>query len=1005
MGLGTGRLSCLHSLSLLLHSVIGNATLMSFDLSTILLLGVAYLMLLFGIAIATDKGWIPQRITRHPLVYVLALGVFASVWSYYAATGNAYRDGFGYLAPFVGISLAFLFSPLMLRPLLELTKNYQLSSLADLLAFRYRSPAAGTVTTIVMLIGVTPLLALQIQAVANSISILAPDTSQTALAFGFCVAITFFAISFGTGRGAGREKHDGLVMAIAFESLIKLIAMLVLGGFAVYRGFGGFEEMNTWLQSQPELLQSVKQAASPGSLHITAILFFTAAVASPHMFYIIFNENHDPKALTLASWALPLYFLLLSLPVFPILWASLKIGSSTPMEYFPVSLGVENGSHVVSLIGFLGGLSAASGLIIVITLALSNMCLNHLILPIYQPTARSDIYRWLLWKRRALIATLIWIGFLFYYLPTDKLTIRAIGNVSYIASLQFLPSILALLYWPQGNKKGFLAGLMTGMTVWFLFLMLPVATNLDFLVIGSLNSRELIALSLICNIALFITVSLWTRTSAEEKASADICALGTIRHRNRTGPLPKTPDEFIAKLTKPLGARTATREVMQALRDLNINKQEKRPRAMRLLRGRLEANLSGLLGPTIAHDLIDRFLPLANETESTSTDVDVIENRIEAYRSNLSGMAADLDNLRRYHRQVLLELPLGVCSLGEQNQIVMWNTAMEKMTGTVSQDVLGSLITDIEDPWASLINDFREANTAHAHKLVVKVANHKRFISLHKAIIEKSATHKIKQDGVVILLEDLTETELLEEELTHSERLASIGRLAAGVAHEIGNPITGIACLAQNIRDETENDELRSMAKQIIEQTDRTSRIVQSLVNFSHSGSNKADHSSEIVNVEECIREAIALISLDKNRKEIEYILNCKAGLQILGDSQRLLQIIINLLNNAHDASAPGSTISVSTKLLTGSVQIIVSDQGSGISDAIRDRIFDPFFTTKEPGEGTGLGLSLVYSIVENLAGHIDIISGSGTDQNRGTRVILTFPCYDGSASAIGNLS
>ena len=119
----------------------------------------------------------------------------------------------------------------------------------------------------------------------------------------------------------------------------------------------------------------------------------------------------------------------------------------------------------------------------------------------------------------------------------------------------------------------------------------------------------------------------------------------------------------------------------------------------------------------------------------------------------------------------------------------------------------------------------------------INVQGNKRYISLHKAVIEKSASRRIRQDGVIVLLEDLTETELLEEELAHSERLASIGRLAAGVAHEIGNPITGIACLAQNIRDETQNDELRTMARQIIEQTDRTSRIVQSLVNFAHSGS------------------------------------------------------------------------------------------------------------------------------------------------------------------------
>ncbi|MEK7259915.1 MAG: ATP-binding protein [Pseudomonadota bacterium] len=975
---------------------------MTFDLSTLFILGICYLMLLFGIALATDKGWIPQRITRHPIVYVLSLGVFASVWSYYAVTGNAFRDGFGYLAPFIGISLAFLFSPVMLRPILDITKSYQLSSLADLLAFRYRSPLAGTLTTIVMLIGVTPLLSLQIQAVASSVAILAPEASQTTLAATFCLLITLFAIFFGTGRGAGREKHEGLVMAIAFESVVKLLAMLTVGGFAVYQGFGGFTELDQWLQGQPELLSSIKDTSTAGSFHVTVILFFTAAIASPHMFYMIFNENNDPKALTMASWALPLYFLLLSLPVMPILWAGLKAGSTAPLDFYPVTIGADYSSPLITMIGFLGGLSAASGLIIVITLALSNMCLNHLILPVYQPTARNDIYRWLLWKRRILIAALIWIGFLFYYIPDDKLSVRTIGNVAFIASLQFLPSIVALLYWPRGNKNGYMAGLLTGVSIWLLFLMLPVVTGVDLLESTNLSSREIIAISLVCNILIFVMTSLWTHTSAEERASADICALDTIRRRNRTGLVARSPDEFIAKLTKPLGERTATREVLQALRDLKIDQQEKSPHAMRLLRGRLEANLSGLLGPSIAHDLIDRFLPYTIESETGSTDVDVIESRIEAYRSNLSGMAEDLDNLRRYHRQVLLELPLGVCSLGEQNQIVMWNHTMEKMTGTSGQSVLGAQLSDIGEPWASLIHDFTVGDAAHAHKRVVQVKNSRRFISLHKAIIEKSATHKIKQDGVVILLEDLTETELLEEELTHSERLASIGRLAAGVAHEIGNPITGIACLAQNIRDETDNDELRGMARQIIEQTDRTSRIVQSLVNFAHSGANKPDHNSEVVTVEECAREAITLISLDKKRKDINYVVNCRQGLQILGDSQRLLQVMINLINNAHDASPAGSTITISSKLVSGSVQISVTDEGTGIPEEVRDRIFEPFFTTKEPGEGTGLGLSLVYSIVENLDGHIDIINASLRRENPGTRVILTFPCYDGSASAGG---
>lgn len=969
---------------------------MTFELSTLFAIGIGYLAMLFGVAYVTEKGWIPEKIVRHPVVYVLSLGVFASVWSYFAATGNAFRDGFGYLAPFIGISMAFLLSPIFLRPILNLTKTYQLSSLADLLAFRYRSPWAGTLTTLVMMMGVMPLLSLQIQAVANTVGLLAPEASQTTLAISFCILITLFAIFFGTGKGSGRERHEGLVMTIAFESLVKLLALLAVGIFAIYSGFGGFDAMDQWLQQQPELLRRLKEPAPPGTFQVMVLVFFSAAVATPQMFYMTFHEHNHPRALTVASWGLPLYFLLLSLPVLPILWAGLKSGSLSPMEYYPVTLGMEYQSELFTLIGFVGGLSAASGLIIVITLALSTMCLNHLILPVWQPTARQDIYRWLLWKRRVLITALIWGGFLFYYIPSDNQSVRAVSNIGLIGSLQFLPAIIALLYWPRGNKKGFMAGLAAGTAIWLIFLVLPVISGTNYFTLGTMATREIVAFSLVSNIVLFMLVSLLTRSSKEERISADICSVDNLRRQRRAGLQAASPEEFISQLTKPLGERTATREVMQALRDLKLERQDTRPQSLRLLRSRLEANLSGLLGPAIAHDLIDRFLPYSSSVGSDTTDVTTIESRIEAYRSNLSGMAADLDNLRRYHRQILMELPLGVCSLGPDDQIVMWNHAMETLTGTSTEEAVGLHISEIEEPWYSLINDFRSADSAHQHKQTVTVYGSKRYISLHKAVIEKSASQRIRQDGVIVLLEDLTETELLEEELAHSERLASIGRLAAGVAHEIGNPITGIACLAQNIRDETQNDELRTMARQIIEQTDRTSRIVQSLVNFAHSGShNKTDRRKEIVSIGDCIDEAITLISLNKKGKEIRFDVNCGADARILGDSQQLLQILVNLINNARDASPANSTIHIVCERIAASVQISVSDEGSGIPDEIRDRVFEPFFTTKEPGDGTGLGLALVYSLVENLDGHIDIMKATERQDNPGTRVILSFPCYD----------
>lgn len=971
---------------------------MNYELTTLLLLGGGYLVLLFAVAFCTDKGWVPAKLVNHPIVYVLSLGVFASIWAYYTSIGNALREGYGYLAHSMGISLAFLFSPLLLKPILELTRTHQLSSLADLIAFRYRSPWAGTITTIVILIGVTPLIALQIRAVADTANILASSTTRGSIAFGFCVLITLFAILFGTSNRAGRTRHDGLMMAIAFESLVKLIAFLAVGAFAIFGVFGGFGGLTYWLSTQPALVQTLKETDYLSSFHIMALLFFSASVAMPHMFYVTFNETRRSHSLSTASWGLPLYFLLISLPVLPILWAGLKTGTGLQVEYFPVIIGAAYDTPIFSLIGYFGGLSAASALIIVITLALSNMCLNHIILPIYQPTAKDDIYRWLLWHRRVLITAIIWAGFLFHYLPDNRISIQTIGIVAFSASLQFLPGIVSILYWPSGNKKGFLAGLSISFSLWFLFIMLPLFYDFSGTPLTTSPDywQQVLAVSLILNSIFFVLVSLVTKSTDEEKSSADLCALDTIQRRKRSGLVAKSPADFISGLSKPLGKKTATREVNQALGDLNLKMEDRRPYSMRRLRGKLEANLSGLLGPSFARELIDRHLPYSVISEHGSSDLNVIENRIEAYRSNLSGMAADLDNLRRYHRQILLDLPLGVCSLSYENEVIMWNHSLEEFTDISASDVVGSQLLDLPEPWLSLISTFSIENADHSFKAKFQLADQERTVNLHKSLIGESGKQDNVNDGIIILIEDITETEILEAGLTHSERLASIGRLAAGVAHEIGNPITGIACLAQTIRDEYEGNELNVLANKIIEQTDRTSNILQSLVNFAHAGSSSKSDKKEIVPIEACIQEAKMLISLDKKNKEIEYKISCSPDAIILGDFQRILQVLVNLINNARDASKPRSVITLDATTNEEHVLIVVTDQGAGISKSIKDRIFDPFFTTKEAGEGTGLGLSLVFSIIEDMDGDIDIISPVNKEEETGTQVIIRFPQLNG---------
>jgi signal transduction histidine kinase len=262
------------------------------------------------------------------------------------------------------------------------------------------------------------------------------------------------------------------------------------------------------------------------------------------------------------------------------------------------------------------------------------------------------------------------------------------------------------------------------------------------------------------------------------------------------------------------------------------------------------------------------------------------------------------------------------------------------------------------------------------------------WYSLHKAQVLDPGTGvtSMARTGMVMLLEDLTDLETLEAELAHSDRLASIGRLAAGVAHEIGNPVTGIASLAQILREESSDRLVRETSGQILTQTGRITHIVRSLMSFSRSGAIGTDQSRFAL--APVIDEALGLVRLAQQDKGVECIGTCDPDLALVGDRQRLSQMLVNLCTNACDASKPGDRVEVLAFARHGEVQIEVLDQGHGIPAEVQPLVFEPFYTSKPTGEGTGLGLAMVYKIVEEHQGSIEIDSVP----REGTRMVVRLP-------------
>jgi PAS domain S-box-containing protein len=977
----------------------------------VLLIGAAlvYLVILFFVAHATDRGRIPASWVSHPLTYALSLGVYATSWSYYGSVGFAASNGYQFLTIYLGVTVAFVLGPVLLKPILRLAHEYQLGSLADLFAFRYRSQLAGVLVTLFMLVGTLPYIALQIRAVTESLRVVTDETPPHVLALGFCVVLTLFAVLFGARHVSPREKHRGLVAAIAFESLVKLVALLCVGLFALFGVFGGGDGLHQWMTDNPQAVTALYEPVRSGPWQTLLFLAFAAAFLLPRQFHMAFAENLREDGLRTASWAFPLFLLLINLPIPIVLWAGQQQGLTIDPDYYVMGLALSDAAPGwLPVLAFVGGVSAASAMVIVTTLALASMSLNHLLLPASYPDINLNIYRWLLWGRRLLIALIIAAGYGFYTLLEHKQSLVQLGLISFVAVAQFLPGIAGLLYWRRATRAGFIAGLLGGIGVWTLTLLLPILDS-SGIVAGDYHIsalREQSGLdrwtfatfwSLALNTLLFVGVSLATRQSAGEQTAARSCC--TQGFQPLSGVVSaRSPEAFRIELAEIIGSEAADKEVRQALWDLDMAPDERRPSELRRLRERIERNLSGLLGPQMAHMIVNSRLELDAEAKTALADsVRYVEDRLEASRSQLDGLYAELDKLQRYHRQILLELPLGVCAVTHDNQVVVWNLAMEVQSGISGTQARGSLLAELPEPWDQVLTGFTRASDEHIHHLEVPMHGRRHWFNLHKArIIEPGpGLQPGGPPGLVILVEDLTDIENLEAELAHSDRLASIGRLAAGVAHEIGNPVTGIASLAQNLRHETDEAVIRQSIDDILVQTRRITAIIRSLMNFSRSGEER--HVSEAVRLCDVLEDALRLVNLTHKHKAIQFDADCAPGLTVEGDRQRLSQVFVNLLTNAGDASPRGGQVTINGEPNEGNAVIHVTDQGDGVPDDLKTAIFEPFVTTKASGEGTGLGLALAQKIVLDHGGDIALQSAPGT----GTRVTVTLPLTTASKSKV----
>ncbi|MBD2716945.1 GHKL domain-containing protein [Microvirga sp. STR05] len=488
-----------------------------------------YLALLFGVAYAAERraGSGRRSLVSNPYVYALSMAVYCTAWTYYGSVGRAAHFGLEFVGIYLGPTLMAPAAWLVLRKIIRICRLQRLTSIADFISARYgKSASLGALVTVVCVLGIVPYISLQIKAIAvsfdiltkpiNTLSLPVEDAAAAGSAFYTTVALAFFTIIFGVRSVEATERHEGMVLAVALESLVKLVAFLAAGLFVTYGLFDGFADVFERAAAVPDLsrLFTLHGAGTSGAQWFTLLILSMAAILLlPRQFQVSVVENVNEDHLRKAMWLFPLYLIVINLFVLPLAFGGrlLEDTGRLDADTFVLALPLQAGHPWLALLIYLGGLSAASSMIIVETIALSVMMSNHLLMPLLVriPTARAEGARWFaylsqvaLQSRRLAVVLVLLLAYGYYAAVGHLLPLVNIGLVSFAAVAQFVPVVLGGLYWKGGTRQGATAGILAGFMVWFFTLVLPTMVGPDLLPETVLN-EGLFGLSWLRPFALF----------------------------------------------------------------------------------------------------------------------------------------------------------------------------------------------------------------------------------------------------------------------------------------------------------------------------------------------------------------------------------------------------------------------------------------------------------------------------------------------------------------------
>ncbi len=988
-----------------------------FTIWTLASITAVYVILLFAVAIWGSRQGRPPK-----SVYALALGVHCTSWAFFGTTTQSLQFGWAVIPTYLGIVLVMLFGFSTLRKIAHLCRQHKISSLAEFIAIRYQhSNLLAGIVVALCFVGVIPYIALQLDAISSAIQVMTTDNSSWSGSVSFYVTVfmAVFSIWFGTRTLDLTQKRNGLMFTIAFESILKLLGLLIVGFYCVYSLSDGWLDLADKALANDDTREVLTRPFSAWIYLSHILLGICSMFCLPRQFHINFVENNSDDELHHARWVFPAYLLLMTLFILPIALTGelLFEQSAISSDNFVLSIPIAQNNHLVSISAYIGGLAASTSMVIVATLALGNMVANNLLTPLWlyskhirQGQPKLSVHQ-LLRIRQWTIIVLLFIAYWYHQNISQSAPLVKSGTIAIALMAQTLPGILLGLYWRYTQKNAVIIGLLTGALVVIVKMLYPAILTSYYFASAPNDSDFAFAifLSLGLNFSLVILVSSlgkpcegnpFTETNFM-RSSLKVPADKLLALLNRILPEPAIAN-FSAELNKRQLSSNTTGN--KELISNNMMPNDLLLKAEQTLTSHVGNASARILLNAISDNDYDNSEELSElvekATQSFQFNHEVLQSSIAHLPQGISVVDSDL-KLVAWNKQYedLFEYPEGFLhqGLGVQ-EILNFNVQRgligQKESDGQAQQIIASEAVNKRIKRMEQSKAYRYIRQ-HSEDKTIEISGNPlpgggyitSFTDITQYIKIQQQLEAAKEDLEQRVIQRTQELEVAKTEAENAN--ISKTKFLAATGHDLMQPFNAATLFASMLHEKLAGHTLHDISKHLVQSLESADELLGMLIEITklESGNIVPSYSDfSLDGLLQSLANDFTVIGAQKHIR-VRYV---SSGVWVRSDKRLLSRMIQNLLANAIRYTDHGKVLLGVRRRPHNRCEIMVLDTGRGIAKDNQLRIFNEFQRIDQQHDSLGLGLGL--TIVERTSLLLGVEIKLDSELGRGTSFGLTLP-------------